>query len=103
VKSYQLHPEVYGDLDDIHDYVQGFNPAAADRVLDEFLVAFDLLARFPHQGHFRSDLTSKPLRFKVIQNYLIAYAYETKPLWIVAVIDGRRNPRVIASILRARE
>jgi plasmid stabilization system protein ParE len=68
-----------------------------------FLVAFDLLARFPHQGHFRSDLTSKPLRFKVIRNYLIAYAYEMKPLWIVAVIDGRRNPRVIASILRDRE
>ncbi len=103
MKSYQLHPEVYGDLDDIHDYIQAFNPAAADRVLDEFLVAFDLLARFPHQGHLRSDPTSKPLRFKAIRNYLIAYSHELKPIWIVAVVDGHRNPRVIAAVLRDRE
>lgn len=70
VKSYALHPEVYCDLDDIYNYIESFNFVAADRVLDEFLVVFDSLARFPHQGHFRSDLTSKPLRFKVIRSYL---------------------------------
>ena len=103
MKRYVLHPEVYGDLEEIHGYIEPFNPAAADRILDEFLAAFDLLAQFPHQGHFRPDLTSKPLRFKVQANYLIAYAYQQTPLWIVAVVDGRRSPRLLASILRDRE
>jgi len=57
----------------------------------------------PHQGLRRPDITSRPPRFKVIRNYLIAYAPDKKPIWIVAVIDRRMNPRVIASILRERE
>jgi len=103
VNLYALHPGVYGDLEEIHAYIEGFNPGAAGRILDEFLDAFDLLAKFPDHGHFRPDLTSRPLRFKVKRNYLIAYAYQLRPLWIVAVVDARRNPRVIAAILRERE
>lgn len=37
--AYVLHPEVYGDLDEIYEYIDNFNHAAADRVLDEFLAA----------------------------------------------------------------
>jgi hypothetical protein len=33
----------------------------------------------PHQGHRRFDLTSRPLRFQTIRNYLIAYAPDEKP------------------------
>jgi hypothetical protein len=38
-----------------------------------------------------------------LNNYLIAYAPNKKPLWILAVMHGRRSPRVIASILKGRE
>ena len=72
-------------------------------MLDRFLGAFDLLSTFPRHGHRRTDLTSRPLRFKVIGDYLIAYAPELEPRWILAVVDGRRSPRVIAAILRGRE
>jgi plasmid stabilization system protein ParE len=58
---------------------------------------------FPGQGHKRPDLTSRPLRFILVREYLIAYAPEEKPLWVVAVMHGRRHPRVMASILRGRE
>ncbi len=34
---------------------------------------------------------------------VIAYAPDEKPLWVVAVMHGRRNPRVMAAILRRRE
>ena len=34
--------------------------------------------------------------------YLIAYAPDEKPLWVVAVFHGRRNPRLMAAILRDR-
>jgi hypothetical protein len=37
-----------------------------------------------------------------VREYLIAYAPEEKPLWVVAVMHGRRNPRMIAAILSAQ-
>jgi plasmid stabilization system protein ParE len=78
--AYLLHPEFYGDLEDIHEYIDSFNPSAADRLLDDFLAAFDSLALFPRQGHRRPDLTSRPFRFKVVRSYLIAYAPDKIPL-----------------------
>jgi hypothetical protein len=35
-----------------------------------------------------------------MRKYLIAYAQDEKPLWVVAVMHGRRSPRVMAAILR---
>jgi len=35
--------------------------------------------------------------------YLIAYAPEEKPLWVVAVMHGRRSPRLMAAILIVRQ
>jgi len=61
------------------------------------------LVPFPGAGHQRPDLTSRPLRFIVVREYLIAYAPEEKPLWVLAVLHGRRSPRVMAAILRGRE
>ncbi len=60
-------------------------------------------ASFPDQGYRLPNLTSRPLRFKLVREYVIAYAPEKKPLWVVAVFHGRRSPRVIAAILRGRE
>jgi plasmid stabilization system protein ParE len=53
--------------------------------------------------HRRPDLTSRPLRFILVYDYLIAYAPDEKPLWVIAVLHGSRNPRVLAAILRERE
>ena len=101
--AYAIHPEAFDDLGEIYEYIGSFNPSAADRVLDELFAAFDLLSLFPNTGHRRPDLTLQPLRFKAVRSYLIAYAHDLKPMWIVAVIDGRRSPRVIAAMLRGRE
>jgi toxin ParE1/3/4 len=98
-----LHPEAYEDLDEIRDYIAQHNPDAADRVITEIFNAIRALDQFPHQGHRRPDLSSRPLRFILVRDYLIAYAPDEKPLWVVAVIHGRRSPRVMASILRGRE
>lgn len=64
--------------------------------------ALDTLAPFPHQGHRRPDLTSWPLRFIRVYDYLIAYAPDEKPLAVVAFVHGKRNPRIIAAILQSR-
>ena len=79
------------------------NPAAATRFRQEPLEAIRKLATFPNQGHRRLDLSAETLRFQAIRDYLIAYAPDEKPLVVIAVIDGRRNPRVIAATLRGRK
>ena len=100
--SYALHPEAFTDLDDIRGYIARDNPDAADRVIAEIFNTIQALVPFPHQGHKRLDLTARPLRFALVREYLIAYAPDEKPLWVVAVMHGRRSPRVMAAILRGR-
>jgi plasmid stabilization system protein ParE len=48
-------------------------------------------------------LTGRPLRFVLVREYLIAYDPEASPVLVVAVLHGRRNPRVMAAVLRGRE
>jgi antitoxin ParD1/3/4/toxin ParE1/3/4 len=101
--GYHFHPEARNDLDEIWEFIREDNPDAADRMIAEILAAIDALVPFPGQGHRRPHLTSRPLRFIVVREYLIAYSPEEKPLWVIAVIHGRRSPRLMAAILRDRE
>lgn len=101
--TYALHPEAFADIDAIREYIAEDSPDAADRVVTEIFDAIRALVCFPDQGYRRSNLTSRELRFKLLREYVIAYAPEKKPLWIVAVFHGRRNPRVIAAMLRGRQ
>ncbi len=79
------------------------NQEAPARLIGEIVDAIDALVPFPRVGRKRPDLTGRPLRFIPVREYLIAYAPDEKPLWVVAVMHGRRNPRVLAAILRSRE
>ena len=101
--GYGLHAEAFVDLEEIRAYIADENPDAADRTMAEIFDAIRGLVPFPHQGHRRPDLSSRPLRFALVREYLIAYAPDEKPLWVIAVIHGRRSPLVIAAILRGRE
>ena len=101
--GYDFHPEAETDLDEIWDFIADDNIDAADRVIADVLQALSSLVPFPHQGHRRPDLTSRPLRFKRVRDYLIAYAPDESPLWVIAVMHGHRSPRVMAAILRGRE
>jgi plasmid stabilization system protein ParE len=101
--NYEFHPEALADLDEIWEFIRGDSLDAADRLIAEIPSRIDGLVRFPNQGHKRPDLTSRPPRFTVTREYLIAYAPDERPLWVVAVMHGRRSPRVMAAVLRARE
>jgi plasmid stabilization system protein ParE len=101
-QGFVLHPLAAQDITDIWEYIAEQNPPAASRVREDILNAIRVLVPFPHQGHRRPDLTSHPLRFTVVREYLIAYAPDERPLLIVAVLHGRRSPRVMAAILRGR-
>jgi plasmid stabilization system protein ParE len=101
--GYDFHPEARLDLDEIWEFIGVDSLAAADRLVAEIFNTVRALVPFPHQGHKRLDLSSRPLRFINVREYLIAYAPDEKPLWVVAVMHGRRSPQVMAAILRGRE
>jgi plasmid stabilization system protein ParE len=93
MREYELHPEAYTDLDEIGEYIgEHSNTDAAKRVANEIFKAISALVPFPHQGHHRTDLTSRPLRFWRVYDYLIAYAPDERPLWVVAVMHGPPQP-----------
>jgi len=103
MSGYALHPEAFADIDEIRGYIAEDSPDAADRMVTAIFDSIRALVPFPHQGYRRPNLTSRPLRFQLVGEYVIAYAPDKKPLWVVAVFHGRRSPRVIAAILRGRE
>jgi plasmid stabilization system protein ParE len=103
MSGYAFHPEAFTDLDQLWEYIAEHNVDAADRVVADMFSALRTLVASPHIGHRRPDLTARPLRFHRVRDYLIAYAPDENPLWVVAVVHGRRNPRVMAAIVRDRE
>lgn len=103
MNEYAFHPEALTDLDEIWEFIAEDNIDAADRVIADLFGAIRSLVRFPHQGHRRPDLTSRPLRFIRVYDYLIAYAPDESPLWVIAVLHGRRDPAFMAAILKGRE
>ena len=103
IPAYEFHPEAEIDLEEIWEYIATENVLAADRVIADVEAALENLASFPHQGQRRTDLTNRPLRFNRVRDYLIAYAPDEAPLWVIAVMHGHRSPRVMAAILRGRE
>jgi antitoxin ParD1/3/4/toxin ParE1/3/4 len=103
MNGFQLHPEAYTDVDELWEFIAEDSIDKADRVRERIYEAIRSLVRFPRQGHRRPDLTSRPLRFWRVHTYLIAYAPDERPLWVVAVMHGQRSPRIMAAILRSRE
>ena len=94
MKGYELSPEAKNDLQEIWSFIAANNIAAADKLEADIYDACEALADNPRLGHKRPDLTSRPLRFALVRDYLIAYSPEEG--------HGRRNPRIMAAILRDR-
>lgn len=97
--AYLLSPEALEDLQSIWDFIASDSVSSADRVLDEFFDAFEKLAQWPGQGHTRSDLTHRDVRFWPVGSYLVVYREAPTPLQIVAVLHGARD---IPSVMRNR-
>jgi antitoxin ParD1/3/4 len=103
MSGFVFYPAAFEDLHEIWEFIARDSLNAADAVLEEIQAAMRMLVEFPHAGHLRSDLTTRPLRFHPVREFLIAYAPEEKPLVVIGVLHGRRNPRVIAALLGERE
>jgi antitoxin ParD1/3/4/toxin ParE1/3/4 len=102
-QGFKLHPGAAQDITEIWEYIAEDSPLAARRIREEILDAIRMLVPFPYQGHVRTELTSRPLRFQIVREFLIAYAPDEKPIVVIAVLHGKRNPRVMAAILAGRK
>jgi plasmid stabilization system protein ParE len=102
MSGFVLHPAAFRDINEIWEFIAADNLDAADRILDELRASFEKLVDFPEMGFRREELTSKPLRFFPVRDFLVAYAPSEKPLLVVAILHTSRNPRVLAAVLRQR-
>lgn len=103
MSAYSFHPDAFADLNEIWEFIAQDNPDAADRVLEEIQSAINMLVGTPHAGHLRPDLNSRAMRFWLVHSYLIAYVPNRESLLIVAVLHGRRNPKIMTAILHERK
>src|SRR5438046_10705202 len=94
MNGFVFHPDAVADLKEIWEFIAADNPVAADRVLEEIHEAIRSLIPFPQQGHRRSDLSSRPLRFCPLREYLIAYAPAATPRAVLAIMLDRHHARV---------
>jgi plasmid stabilization system protein ParE len=92
MKAYRLTLAAENDLFEIWAYITADNIEAADRVEGEIFDACARLAQQPHLGHFRRDLTDKPVRFFPVRGtYLIVYDPDSEPLEVIRVLHGARD------------
>lgn len=95
----EISPEALEDLQTIQDFIALDSTAAADRMIDELLDAFEHLATWPKTGHARPDLTAKLVRFWAVGSYLVVYREQKDGIQVVAVLHGSRD---VPSVLNAR-
>ncbi|HEX04494.1 MAG TPA: type II toxin-antitoxin system RelE/ParE family toxin [Bacteroidetes bacterium] len=93
--NYVLVPEARNDLLKIFNYIANDSIESALRVHGRFLEVFELLAENPNMGHYRDDLTTKPVRFFPVYSYLVVYLADTSPVQIVRVLGGAQDVETI--------
>lgn len=97
---FRLTESAERDLEDIAGHIA--DDVGADRalaVLDDLASAFVLLAGQPGVGHERPDLADDELRFWVVHRFLVAHRHDTRPLQIVRILHGARDPDTLRRVL----
>ena len=101
--GYDFHPEAESDIDEIWVYIAADNVTAADRIIADFHQGLEGLVPFPHRGHRRPDLTGRSSRFIRVRDYLIAYAPDRTPLWVMQSIFSSAARRAILTVRQNAE
>ncbi len=85
-------PEARADAEQIWEYIARYDPATADRLLDQILETCQMLADNPGAGRRRENL-APGLRSFPVRRYLVFYTIEVPGIVVVRVIHGARNYR----------
>jgi plasmid stabilization system protein ParE len=70
----------------------------AERLRAEFHQALQRLGGSPAIGHYHDELLSRRYRFWNFYSYVVAYAWEEKPIQVIAVVHGARDLSVFLNM-----
>jgi plasmid stabilization system protein ParE len=89
--EYFLSKEAENDIDEIITYLSHESSEAAYAFLDSLFQMMNKLSQFPEMGHFREDLTHRPVRFLTFKwHYQIIYCCD-ESINVVRVLSGYRD------------
>lgn len=87
---YRLSSLAEQDLDEIWLHVaEDASPSTADRLIDDIIDRFNLLAEKPRMGRLRPEF-GEGVRSFTVENHVIYYRHESEVL-IARVLHGRRD------------
>ena len=91
------------DLEELYDYIALHDaPRKADYVLDQIEKAFSRLSEFPERGAYPKELLTLGIReYREIffKPYRIIYRVLEKKVYVLLIVDGRRD---MQSLLQRR-
>jgi toxin ParE1/3/4 len=91
------------DLEELYDYIALHDaPRKADYVLDQIEKAFSKLSEFPERGAYPKELLTLGIReYRQIffKPYRILYRVMEKNVYVLLIVDGRRD---MQSLLQRR-
>ena len=82
--------QAYVRLAEIHEYVAGKSPNAANRLLTRLIDCVLPLAEFPRMGRMVPELRSQDIRELIQGNYRIVYRVRSDSVEVLTVFEGHR-------------
>jgi len=87
------------DLEELYDYIALHDaPQRADYVLEQVEKAFSTLSEFPERGAYPKELVSLGIReYREIffKPYRIIYRVIDKNIYVLLIVDGRRDMQTL--------
>jgi toxin ParE1/3/4 len=88
---YRLSALAEQDLDEIWSYVaEDASLTTADRLIDDIVHRFELLAEQPEMGRARPEF-GRDVRSFAVENYVIYYRHEGDDVLVARILHGRRD------------
>lgn len=90
MSNYSLTDQAIEDINEICDYLSGFNLESANQFLNTIEQKCQVLAQFPNMGRSYAEL-SPELRGISVSPYIIFYRLIKDEVEIIRVVNGYRN------------
>lgn len=90
MRKVRLTRRAEADLEEIWSFIGTDSVSAADQLLEKIAAVLGKLARFPHLGRRRPELT-QDLRSFAVGEYIVFYRATAKRLDVVRILSGYRD------------
>jgi plasmid stabilization system protein ParE len=87
------------DLAEIHRFIAGDSPPAAERVVQSIVAAGRRLVQFPKSGRVVPESLTRDIREVIAPPYRVLYVIRERSVYVLGVIHSKRE---MASVLKAR-